>query len=119
MFPYRVKYNASEYDIQNNDLLFKIDQQCQNTFEILKSKSIVYPPQQTRTDVSGHAIESLNRCASFITNILFSYVYYIYSYIYIYTYLYLYIYIFIHIYISIYIYIYRYINIYKYINIYV
>ena len=33
MFPYRVKYTESEYDIQNNDLLYKIDQQCQNTFE--------------------------------------------------------------------------------------
>ena len=36
MFPYRVKYNESEYDIQNNDLSYKIDQQCQNTFDILK-----------------------------------------------------------------------------------
>ena len=35
MFLYRVKYTESEYDIQNNDLLYKIDQQCQNTFEIL------------------------------------------------------------------------------------
>ena len=33
MFPYRVKYTESEYDIQNNDSLYKIDQQCQNTFE--------------------------------------------------------------------------------------
>ena len=37
MFPYRVKYTESESDIQNNDLLYKIDQQCQNTFEILKN----------------------------------------------------------------------------------
>ena len=66
MFPYRVKYTESEYDIQNNNLLYKIDQQCQNTFEHLKSKSTVYPPRQTRTDVSGHAIETLNWCASFI-----------------------------------------------------
>ena len=36
MFPYTVKYTDSEYDIQNNDLLCKIDQQCQNTFELLK-----------------------------------------------------------------------------------
>ena len=33
MFPYTVKYTESEYDIQNNDLLNKIDQQCQNTIE--------------------------------------------------------------------------------------
>ena len=66
MFPYRVKYNESEYDIQNNDLSYEIHQKCQNTFEIWKSKSIVNPPKQTRTDVAGHAIESLNRFAFFI-----------------------------------------------------
>ena len=37
MFPYRVKYTESEYDIQNNDLLYKIDQTCQNTFEHLEN----------------------------------------------------------------------------------
>ena len=37
MFPYTVKYTESEYDIQNNDLLYKIDQQCQNTFESLEN----------------------------------------------------------------------------------
>ena len=31
MFLYRVKYTESEYDIQNNDSLYKKDQQCQNT----------------------------------------------------------------------------------------
>ena len=36
MFLYRVKYTESESDIQNNDLLYKIDQQCQNTFECLE-----------------------------------------------------------------------------------
>ena len=41
MVPYRVKYNESEYDIQNNDLWYKIDQQCQNTFEMLKSFEII------------------------------------------------------------------------------
>ena len=33
MFPYRVKYTESEYDIQNNDLSYKINQKYQNTFE--------------------------------------------------------------------------------------
>ena len=33
MSPYRVKYNESEYQIQNNSLLYQIHQQCQNTFE--------------------------------------------------------------------------------------
>ena len=41
-------------------------QKCTNTFEILKSKSTVYPPKQTRTDVSGHASGAVFRCASFI-----------------------------------------------------
>ena len=35
MFPYRVQYNESEYDMQNNNLFHKIDQQHQNTFELL------------------------------------------------------------------------------------
>ena len=33
MFPYRDKYTESEYDIQNNNLLYKIHQKCQNTFD--------------------------------------------------------------------------------------
>ena len=36
MSPYRVKYKESEYDIQHINLLYKIHQQCQNTFDILK-----------------------------------------------------------------------------------
>ena len=35
MFPYRVQYTDSESDIQNNDILYTIDQQHQNTFERL------------------------------------------------------------------------------------
>ena len=37
MFPYRVKYPESEYDIQNNDLLYRIHQQCQTTFGFLEN----------------------------------------------------------------------------------
>ena len=33
MVLYRVKYTESEYDIKNNDLLYKIDQTHQNTFD--------------------------------------------------------------------------------------
>ena len=29
MFPYKVKYKESEYDIQNKDLLYKIPPTCQ------------------------------------------------------------------------------------------
>ena len=36
MFPYRVKYNESESDIQNNDLLYKIHQKHQNTSKLLE-----------------------------------------------------------------------------------
>ena len=36
MFLYRVIYTESEYDIQNNDLLYTIDHKCQNTFELLE-----------------------------------------------------------------------------------
>ena len=36
MFLYRVKYTESEYDIQNNDLLYKIYKQDQNAFDILE-----------------------------------------------------------------------------------
>ena len=32
MFPYTEKYTESESDIQNNDLLYKINKKCQNTF---------------------------------------------------------------------------------------
>ena len=37
MFPYTEKYAESESDIQNNDLLYNIDQKCQNTFEMLQN----------------------------------------------------------------------------------
>ena len=40
MFPYKVIYNESESDIQNNNLLYKIDQTCQNTFESLKIQNV-------------------------------------------------------------------------------
>ena len=36
MFLYRAKYIESEYDIQNEDLLYKIEQQGQNTFELFE-----------------------------------------------------------------------------------
>ena len=39
MFLYRVKYTESEYDIQDNDLLYKLDQQCQNTFQKLENRT--------------------------------------------------------------------------------
>jgi hypothetical protein len=40
MFLYRVKYTESEYDIQNNDLFYKIHQQHHNTFQTPDSSNI-------------------------------------------------------------------------------
>ena len=37
MFPYTEKCIESEYDIQNNDLSYKINPKCQNTFNCLKT----------------------------------------------------------------------------------
>jgi hypothetical protein len=61
------------------------------------------PQKQARTDVSGLAIKSVNRCASFCksTNIFYFVMYLIYIHIlfiyffYLYTYMYIYIYIYI------------------------
>ena len=39
MFLYTEKYTEAESDIQNNNLLNKIHQKCQNTFEFLGGKS--------------------------------------------------------------------------------
>ena len=36
MFPYTVKCTESGSDIQNNDLLYTIHQQCQNTFDLFE-----------------------------------------------------------------------------------
>ena len=38
MFPYTEKCTESETDIQNNDLSYKLDQQCQNTFDIFEKQ---------------------------------------------------------------------------------
>ena len=37
MFPYRVKCTESEYDIQNINLLYKIEQPCQHIFDLLEN----------------------------------------------------------------------------------
>ena len=36
MFPYRVKYTESESHIKNTNLLYKVDQKWQHTFEMLE-----------------------------------------------------------------------------------
>ena len=47
MFPYRVEYTESEYIIQNNDLLYKIDKKCQNTFDFLENIRIFRENQKS------------------------------------------------------------------------
>ena len=37
MFLYTVEYTESEYDIQNNNLLYKLHQKCKNAFELLEN----------------------------------------------------------------------------------
>ena len=95
---------------------------CSHFWDFLyfwKSKSTVYPPRQTRTDVSGHASGAVFRCASLKTNYIIFYFYIVYIlciYIYILIYfIYIYIYIFIYIYIMyIYLFLYLYICIFRY-----
>ena len=38
MFPYTVKYTESKYDIQNSNLLYKIDQQCRTNFDFFEKR---------------------------------------------------------------------------------
>ena len=45
MFHYRVEYTEIESDIQNNNLLYKIDQSCQTTFVFF------IEPQKTHYEV--------------------------------------------------------------------
>ena len=82
MFPYRVQYNESESDILNYNFVYKIAKTNQNTLKILKSKSTVYPPKHTRTDVSGHASGAVFRCASFMKKVLFYIFFIIFIYLY-------------------------------------
>ena len=104
----------------------KTPKQKQNTFQILKSKSTVYPPKQTRTDVSRHGSGADFRRASFITNLLFLLftiflkIFILYFCIYIYLFLYIYIYVHIlHIFIFVYIYIYVHLYIFIFIHIFI
>ena len=127
MFPYRDKYTESVNDIQNNYLLYKIHQTCQNTFEIRKSKSTVYPPKtdthrrlRTRNRILEPARIFYIKKNSFLIFTIYIYIYiYIYWFalFFIYVYFYIYIYMFIYLYMFIYTFLYIYIFIYIYINI--
>ena len=49
MFPYRVKYNEFGSDIQNNNLLYKIDHQCRNAFEKIQTLKSKYKIKHSQT----------------------------------------------------------------------
>ena len=57
MFPYRVKYTESEYDIQNNNLLYKIAPQCQNTYLISQWYPMTHFPG-SRQEVSNQKMHN-------------------------------------------------------------
>ena len=54
MFLYRVKYTESEYNIQNNDLLYKTHQQYQNTFEFLETIGTI---RKTKKIIKKNSLE--------------------------------------------------------------
>ena len=60
MFPYTEKYTESVSDIQNNDLLYKLHETYQNTFEILektrKSKIHIFQKKRFQNDQRCMAI---------------------------------------------------------------
>ena len=78
MFPYRVKYTESKYDIQNNDLLYKIPQNAKILSTFLKVRKR-----------SKQSFRYVDLCISSIIRILKTLYFgdlciYIYIYIYIY-----------------------------------
>ena len=82
MFPYRVKYNESEYDIQNNDILYKIDQQYQNTFELCFLLEKFREKLKRIKLLFCYMYNLYNSIFVFFVNIVFCFLYY-YIYIYI------------------------------------
>ena len=91
MFPYRVNYNESEYDIQNDDLLYKIHPKHQTTFEMLENIGNYIKPKITNKYIIVYFVI----CISYTTqiSIIFVFVgnvgslYFLYFYI-IYIYIY-------------------------------
>ena len=84
MFPYRVKYTESEYYIQNNNLLYKIHQQCQNTFNILETMLKTF--EKKCFIISIDSISHILYCCSVRNFVIFVFnSIYVYIYICIYT----------------------------------
>ena len=63
MFLYRVEYTESEYDIQNNDLLYKIGPKHQNTFDFLEKYPVVHR-RRCRRPLSVHPSRRRRRPSS-------------------------------------------------------
>ena len=96
MFLYTVKYNESEYHIKNNNFLYKIHQQHQNTFRTSKCFEML---KKTR-NVSNTSLFLLCNMYNYHTSYFIVFVYLVFLYIlYFHIYfIYIYIYIYIHIY---------------------
>ena len=131
MFPYRVQYNESESDIQNNNLLYKNTSNDKILSKSWKVNRLFTPPKTKKKTDTHRRVWTRIGCIIpvriFIQNIflfkiyiLKKYIYYMYiciHFIYFYIYIYIYIVTFIYIYIYMYwnyIYIYVYIYIFNY-----
>ena len=59
MLPYRVQYNESESDTKKYNLFYKKHPQSQHIFEMLKSKSTVYPQNRhAQTFLDTHRVQN-------------------------------------------------------------
>ena len=109
MFPYRVQYNESDYDIQNYNLFYKNIKNTKILSKSWKANRLFTPKNrhaQTFPDTQLNPWAGAHLLWNNIISFYFYYIYiYIHIYIFIYTYIYTKIYIFIYIYFF-YIYIY-------------
>ena len=60
MFPYRVKYTESKDDIQNNNLLYKLDQKYQNAFEIVEKSKMLANNQNNSKKTHSYFVIYIN-----------------------------------------------------------
>ena len=79
MLLYRVEYTESECDIQNNDLLYKLDRQCQNISELL----VIFEKYINKTKfVSSNLYKLHNSCfVVFVIFVNLIFLYFLYLYI--------------------------------------
>ena len=85
MFPHRAKYTECEYDIQNNNLLYKIHPKCKSAFESYETNG---KWKKSNTKYLFYYIYNFhNSSVIIVVIVIFVYfeffVYFVYSYIYI------------------------------------